>query len=154
MALIEETSRHYRISRWAVIASPHFLFIMHACCINRAFLLHCKADNANDALIPHFIRLTKQWNAGSGTISAHSSFLKRHRRRQYGKRIIVSFTPMSHLRVWHSTPKQGTVCCSGDNKKKLQTCNQRLQFQSFKIPFIVTIKTARYKVYMCICMHT
>ena len=26
MALIEKTSRYYRISRWAVIASPHFLF--------------------------------------------------------------------------------------------------------------------------------
>ena len=43
-------------------------------------------------------------------------------------------------------PSKARCVVVATTKKKLQTCNQRLQFQSFKIPYIVTIKTARHKI--------
>ena len=99
MALTEETSRQCHTSRWAIIASPHstLYVISHYAreCINRAFLLHRKADNANAALIPHVIGLTKPQNAGSGL--------------RYNKRTLIIFETAPGgaeiKRIWYFTPK-------------------------------------------------
>ena len=108
MALTEEKSRQCHTSQLAIIASPHSTLtqvISHYAreCINRAFLLRRKADNANAALIPHAIGLTKPQNAGSGLRYNKCTLIIFETAPAPGggadiKRILY-FTPKSHLRV-------------------------------------------------------